>query len=99
MHASSQAAVAALGGLVLGVALSYLLGFGGSDDEESNKFSIANQPERHALALKNNNMRVIDIDLCYDPSYAKGKTVLITGKMGCTFSRKRICPEFFVEVA
>jgi NAD(P)-dependent dehydrogenase (short-subunit alcohol dehydrogenase family) len=45
----------------------------------SKGYSIANQKQRNALAKAENKIRVLDIDSIYDPSYVKGKNVLVTG--------------------
>lgn len=42
-------------------------------------FSIPNQAERHALAMKNKVQRVLNIEAIYDPSYFNNKVVLVTG--------------------
>lgn len=47
---------------------------------EERGYSIADQPQRHAKALAEHNARKLDINSVYNPSYAKGKIVLITGK-------------------
>jgi len=46
---------------------------------EERDYSLADQPQRHSKALVEHNKRVLDIISFYDPSYAKGKVVLITG--------------------
>ena len=43
------------------------------------KFSIPDQPQRFANALKEKNARFLDIDSVYKPQYLKNKRVLITG--------------------
>lgn len=48
---------------------------------EERGYSIADQPQRHAKALTDHNIRKLDIDSVYNPSYAKGKIVLVTGKL------------------
>eukprot|EP01032_Pedospumella_encystans_P009907 gene9907-11622_t len=42
-------------------------------------FSTPDQPLRFATAKANNLTRMLDIDAVYDPSYARGKVVLVTG--------------------
>ena len=42
-------------------------------------FTIPNQPQRFANAKKEKNERYLDIDSVYDPSFVKGKTVVVTG--------------------
>lgn len=42
-------------------------------------YTIADQPARFAKAKAENNPRVLDIDSVYDPTYLRGKTVLVTG--------------------
>ena len=42
-------------------------------------YSMPDQPARFAQAKKEGNKRMLDIDSFYDPSYVKGKTVVITG--------------------
>ena len=44
-------------------------------------FSTADQPLRFATAKANNLTRMLDIDAVYEPSYARGKVVLVTGKL------------------
>ncbi len=46
---------------------------------EERGYSIADQPQRHAKALAEHNVRKLDINSVYSPSYAKGKVVLVTG--------------------
>lgn len=43
------------------------------------RYSIPDQPQRFANAKKDNNRRYLDITTVYDPSFIKGKTVLVTG--------------------
>jgi hypothetical protein len=43
------------------------------------KYSIPDQPKRFANAKAANNKRYLDITTVYDPSYLKGKVVLVTG--------------------
>eukprot|EP00192_Tetraselmis_astigmatica_P013389 CAMPEP_0117651912 /NCGR_PEP_ID=MMETSP0804-20121206/2346_1 /TAXON_ID=1074897 /ORGANISM="Tetraselmis astigmatica, Strain CCMP880" /LENGTH=330 /DNA_ID=CAMNT_0005457923 /DNA_START=138 /DNA_END=1130 /DNA_ORIENTATION=+ len=45
----------------------------------SSEYTMADQVARFAKAKEENNTRVLDIDSVYDPSYLKGKRVLITG--------------------
>jgi short-subunit dehydrogenase len=45
----------------------------------SAEYSIPDQPKRFALAKAENNKRVLDISSFYDPSFVKGKNVLVTG--------------------
>jgi len=47
--------------------------------DQSNKYSLADQPARYAQAKLENNKRVLDIDSVYDPNWVKGKCILITG--------------------
>ncbi len=42
-------------------------------------YSIADQPQRFANDKKANNVRVMNIDAIYNPSFVRGKTVLVTG--------------------
>ena len=42
-------------------------------------YSMPDQPARFAQAKKEGNKRMLDVDSFYDPSYVKGKTVVITG--------------------
>mmetsp|Transcript_29359 Transcript_29359/g.41876 ORF Transcript_29359/g.41876 Transcript_29359/m.41876 type:complete len:328 (+) Transcript_29359:80-1063(+) len=42
-------------------------------------FSIPDQPKRFADAKAQNNLRVLDIDSVYNPSFLGGKNVLVTG--------------------
>ena len=44
-----------------------------------NQYSVADQPMRYAKALSEKDERVLNIDKVYDPSFVKGKTVLVTG--------------------
>jgi hypothetical protein len=65
-----------LGGTIVGtLALGLRLIF----RKEDNRYSIPNQPERFALAKQQQNTRVLNIDGIYDPSYVRGKVVLVTG--------------------
>ena len=43
------------------------------------KYTIPNQPARFARAKTEGNARYIDLESLYDPSFIKGKTVLVTG--------------------
>lgn len=47
--------------------------------KKDDDYSIADQKARHAKALAEQNNRVINIDTIYDPSFVKGKKVLVTG--------------------
>jgi NAD(P)-dependent dehydrogenase (short-subunit alcohol dehydrogenase family) len=42
-------------------------------------YTIPNQPQRFANAKKEKNERYLNIDSVYDPSFVKGKTVVVTG--------------------
>ena len=42
-------------------------------------YSNPDQPKRMALAKEEKNMRLLDIESVYDPSFVAGKTVLVTG--------------------
>mmetsp|Transcript_3230 Transcript_3230/g.3519 ORF Transcript_3230/g.3519 Transcript_3230/m.3519 type:complete len:314 (+) Transcript_3230:44-985(+) len=42
-------------------------------------YSIPDQPKRFAQAVAEKNERVLNIEKFYDPSFVKGKTVLVTG--------------------
>lgn len=71
-----QPIFAALGGIVLGLAIGRVLS---SPKDEEDEYSIADQTKRHAYAVQTNNLRVLNIESCYDPSYARNKVVLVTG--------------------
>lgn len=45
----------------------------------SSEYSLADQPARFAKAKAENNERMLNIDKFFNPSYLKGKTVLVTG--------------------
>lgn len=45
----------------------------------SKKYSTPDQPLRFATAKAENNARMLDIDSVYNPSFLKGKSVLVTG--------------------
>ena len=45
----------------------------------SKGYSIPDQPARFAQAKSSQNARFLDIESLYDPTYLKGKTVLVTG--------------------
>lgn len=49
-------------------------------ESQDGEYSIPNQPQRFARAKAANDIRVLDIDAVYNPSYARGRTVLITGR-------------------
>jgi hypothetical protein len=44
-------------------------------------YSLPDQPQRFANAKKANCTRVMDIDALYNPSFVRGKNVLVTGKI------------------
>ena len=48
-------------------------------DCANHRYSIADQQARFASAKAQHNLRVLDIDSVYDPSYFFGKTVIVTG--------------------
>ena len=48
-------------------------------NNDSQKYSIPDQPARFAKAQKENNQRYLDITTVYDPSFLRGKRVAITG--------------------
>lgn len=75
----SSTLLGSLIGFVAGLYIAHRLFRSDDSTSQQDEYSIANQTERHALALKTNNSRVLDIDKHYDPSYAKGKIVLVTG--------------------
>ena len=50
-----------------------------SSGDDSKKYSIADQPLRFANDKKANNVRVMNIDALYNPSFLRGKCVLVTG--------------------
>jgi NAD(P)-dependent dehydrogenase (short-subunit alcohol dehydrogenase family) len=50
-----------------------------SSDSEKSIYSLADQKKRQAKAVSDANQRVLNIDSIYDPSYLKGKTVLVSG--------------------
>jgi hypothetical protein len=47
---------------------------------DSVKYSLPDQPQRFANDKKANNIRVMNIDAIYDPSFVVGKNVLVTGE-------------------
>lgn len=42
-------------------------------------YSLADQPARFAKGKAENNKRMLDIDSMYNPSFLRGKKVLVTG--------------------
>lgn len=78
MKFSSESLGLALGGVFLGILIGRCMTRRSAEDEED-EFSIPDQPARYAAAVKRQNMRVLDIDLMYDASYARNKIVLVTG--------------------
>eukprot|EP01031_Cornospumella_fuschlensis_P026468 gene26468-31988_t len=46
---------------------------------ENKEYSIADQKKRHARAVAEGNPRVLNVESYYNPSFVKGKTVLVTG--------------------
>lgn len=71
--------LALLAGLSAGI-LAYSLINSKPADSKDGEYTIPNQPQRFARAKAANDPRVMNIDAVYDPSYARGLTVLITGK-------------------
>jgi NAD(P)-dependent dehydrogenase (short-subunit alcohol dehydrogenase family) len=69
--------LALLAGLSAGF-LAYAL-INSTAESQDGEYSIPNQPQRFARAKAANDIRVLDIDAVYNPSYARGRTVLITG--------------------
>lgn len=71
-----------LGAAVSGAIFASILAFQsvqkGNVDEKP--YSTPDQPLRFATAKANNLTRMLDIDAVYEPSYVKGKVVLVTGK-------------------
>ena len=69
---SQTASFLAFAGIVAGTKLLTRLGV-------RRKYTIANQPARFARAKAESNKRYIDLESMYDPTFIKGKTVLVTG--------------------
>lgn len=71
-----------LGAAVSGAIFASILAFQsfqkGNSPEQM--YSTPDQPLRFANAKANNLTRMLDIDAVYEPSYVKGKVVLVTGK-------------------
>jgi hypothetical protein len=70
-------ALAALAGLAVGVLAFTALSR--PKNEVESEYTTPNQPLRFAKAKAANNTRVLNIDAVYNPSYVKGKTILVTG--------------------
>ncbi|RYH32441.1 hypothetical protein EON65_00655 [archaeon] len=75
-----QPIFAALGGIVLGLAIGRVLSSRRCGKDEEEEYSVADQTKRHAHAVQTNNLRVLNIDTCYNPSYSRNKVVLVTGE-------------------
>lgn len=71
--------LALLAGLSAGV-LAYTL-INSKKKEDNSEYTIADQPLRFARDKAANNVRVMNIDAVYNPTYARGKTVLVTGEL------------------
>lgn len=69
--------LALLAGLSAGV-LAYTL-INSKKKEDNSEYTIPDQPLRFARDKAANNVRVMNIDAVYNPTYARGKTVLVTG--------------------
>lgn len=70
--------LALLAGLSAGI-LAYTIINTNHSKDENHEYSIADQPLRFARDKAANNTRVLNIDAVYNPTYARGLTVLVTG--------------------
>lgn len=71
-------ALALLAGVSAGVLAYSIINKSRKSDEDS-EYTIANQPQRFANAKASKNTRVLNIDAVYNPSFVRGKTILVTG--------------------
>jgi NAD(P)-dependent dehydrogenase (short-subunit alcohol dehydrogenase family) len=83
-HSGDALVYATLGGIFLGVLGSAVVramnkSSSRSCKEESNRFSLADQPLRFKLGKDNKCQRMLNIESLFEPEKLKGKTVLVTG--------------------
>ncbi len=79
--------LAILVGLSAGL-LAYSFVNRSSASANDQEYTIADQPLRFARGKASNNTRMMNIDAIYNPTYARGLTVLVTGMVFAFFGKR-----------